>query len=99
MDRTMSPQQQWEKVKSRTTKIIRSYSIDYVDWRTKTIIALEKKRNRLLRTRPPPAIKVQLIPPIDRQLATLQQELAEIAILKSADITTIHARLSGPHGS
>lgn len=83
MDRTMSPQQQWEKVKSRTTKIIRSYSIDYVDWRTKTIIALEKKRNRLLRTRPPPAIKVQLIPPIDRQLATLQQELAEIAILKS----------------
>ncbi|EIE92063.1 hypothetical protein RO3G_16774 [Rhizopus delemar RA 99-880] len=81
----MSPQQQWEKVKSRTTKIIRSYSIDYVDWRTKTIIALEKKRNRLLRTRPPPAIKVQLIPPIDRQLATLQQELAEIAILKSVD--------------
>ncbi|KAG1135537.1 hypothetical protein G6F37_012747 [Rhizopus arrhizus] len=79
----MSPQLQWEEVKSKAAKVIRHYSIEYVDWRTQSIKALEKKRNRLLRTKPPPAVRLHLLPTIDQQLHKLQQELAEIAILKS----------------
>ncbi|KAG1447516.1 hypothetical protein G6F46_011395 [Rhizopus delemar] len=82
-DPDRSPQQQWEEVKILTAKIIRSYSIDYVELRSQTIKTLEKKRNRILRTKPSPAIRLQLIPPIDLQLQTLQKELAEVAILKS----------------
>ncbi|KAG1453240.1 hypothetical protein G6F46_009277 [Rhizopus delemar] len=81
LDRT--PQQQWEEVRILTAKIIRSYSIAYVEWQSQTIKTLEKKRNRILRTKPSPAIRLQLIPPIDLQLQTLQKELAEIARLKS----------------
>ncbi|KAG0739794.1 hypothetical protein G6F16_011736 [Rhizopus arrhizus] len=83
VDTDMSPQLQWEEVKSKAAKVIRHYSIEYVDWRTQSIKALEKKRNRLLRTKPPPAVRLHLLPTIDQQLHKLQQELAEIAILKS----------------
>ena len=73
----------WDKVKSTTKKVIRNYGYTYVDWRKTTIKQLERKRNRILRGKPPLAIRTQLIEPIDRMLGKLQQELAIIDGLKA----------------
>lgn len=64
-------------------KTIKQYSYQYLDWRKTTIKQLEKKHNRILRGKPPIAIRNQLIPLIDLQLDSLQQELAEFDALKS----------------
>jgi hypothetical protein len=61
-------------------KMIRNYSYPYVDWRKKTIKSLERKRNRILRDKPPLAVRTQLI---DRMLGKLQQEIATIDGLKA----------------
>jgi hypothetical protein len=47
---------------------------------------LERKRNRLLRYKPPTAILRKLLPKIDSMLQILQQELVDIAALKAEDI-------------
>ncbi|KAK4518210.1 2-oxoisovalerate dehydrogenase subunit alpha, mitochondrial [Mucor velutinosus] len=47
---------------------------------------LERKRNRLLRSKPPIAILRILLPRIDSMLQILQQELVDIAALKAGDI-------------
>ncbi|RCH88123.1 hypothetical protein CU098_007626 [Rhizopus stolonifer] len=78
-----SPQERWEQVKVTTRKIIKSYSVSYNSWREQTSRRLEKKRNRILRTKPPLAVKLQLISPLDTQIHKLQEEIAQIAILKS----------------
>jgi hypothetical protein len=80
---TLTAAQKWDRIKKATKKVIKSYSFKYSNWRKDTIRHLEKKRNRILRSRPSEAIKSQLIPPIDLQLGALQQELTDIAALKA----------------
>ncbi|KAG1031569.1 hypothetical protein G6F25_012004 [Rhizopus arrhizus] len=80
---TLTPEEKWDKVKSTTKKVIRNYSYTYVDWRTSTIRHLERKRNRILRGKPPMALRTQLITPIDKVLGRLQQELTTIEGLKA----------------
>lgn len=78
-----SPQQQWEDVKSATQQLIKSFGIQHVSWRRTSLKYLERKRNRLLRSKPPPAILLHLLPNIDSMIHNLQQELVDIAALKS----------------
>ncbi|KAG1136680.1 hypothetical protein G6F37_013681 [Rhizopus arrhizus] len=82
-DTQSTPAEKWDKVKSMTKKVIRNYGYSYVDWRKTTVRQLERKRNRILRSQPPLAIRAQLIEPIDRMLGKLQQELAIIDGLKA----------------
>jgi hypothetical protein len=80
---TQSPEEKWDQIKSATKRVIRSYGYEYVNWRSNTIKHLEKKRNRILRSKPNIALRTQLIGPIDQQLGQLQQELTEIDALKA----------------
>ncbi|KAG1055418.1 hypothetical protein G6F43_002621 [Rhizopus delemar] len=82
-DTQITPADKWDKVKSMTKKVIRSYRYSYVDWRKATVRQLERKRIRILRGKPPLAIREQLIEPIDRMLSKLQQGLAIIDGLKA----------------
>ncbi|KAG0822606.1 hypothetical protein G6F19_011268 [Rhizopus arrhizus] len=79
----LSPEEKWDRIKLVTKKIIRNYGCSYVNWRKSTIRHLEKKRNRILRSKPPIAVRAQLIEPIDKLLGQLQQELVVISSLKA----------------
>ncbi|SAL96865.1 hypothetical protein, partial, partial [Absidia glauca] len=73
-----SPQQQWEDIKRTTQQCIKSYGIKYVSWRRTTLKHLQRKRNRLLRSKPPHAILMQFLPGMDSMIQSLQQELVDI---------------------
>jgi exonuclease III len=79
----MSPEDKWDQVKTATKKVIKNYGYSYVNWRTETIRQLERKRNRILRTKPPLALRTQLTTPIDLQLGQLQKELSSVEALKA----------------
>lgn len=78
-----SPELQWDAIKRRTKRIIKQYGRKYVSWQKNTIRFLEKRRNRILRTKPNSATRQQLIIPIDRVLHQLQEELTETQALKA----------------
>jgi endonuclease/exonuclease/phosphatase family metal-dependent hydrolase len=83
MSPDLSPQLQWEAVKQSTKQVIKSFGIKHVSWRKLTLRKLEKKRNRLLRSKPPVAVLQQLLPKIDNMIHLLQQELVDVAALKA----------------
>ncbi|KAG1136310.1 hypothetical protein G6F37_012114 [Rhizopus arrhizus] len=79
----LPPEEKWDRIKLVTKKVIHNYGCSYVNWRKSTIRHLEKKRNRILRSKPPIAVRAQLIEPIDKLLGQLQQEFAVISSLKA----------------
>jgi hypothetical protein len=84
MSSSLSPQEQWELVKATTKEVIQKFGIKYVSWRKLTTHKyLERKRNRLLRSKPPTAILVHFLPKIDNMIQILQQELVDIASSES----------------
>ncbi|KAI9249097.1 hypothetical protein EDC94DRAFT_330536 [Helicostylum pulchrum] len=83
MSPDLSPQLKWEAVKSTTKQIIKSFGTKYVSWRTLTLRELGRKRNRLLRSKPPVSILQLTLPKIDRMIYILQQELVDVAALKA----------------
>ncbi|CEP07325.1 hypothetical protein [Parasitella parasitica] len=83
MDGDRTPQDQWEHIKRVTKKVIQRFGVKHVHWRTMSIRHLERKRNRLLRSKPPKATLRMLLPRIDSMLQILQQELVDIAALKA----------------
>ncbi|KAK4517425.1 uncharacterized protein ATC70_000760 [Mucor velutinosus] len=85
MDVDMTPQEQWERIKLVTRKAIQKFGVKHVNWRRMSIKHLERKRNRLLRSKPPKATLRILLPRIDSMLQILQQELVYIAALKAGD--------------
>ncbi|KAK4515183.1 Glycerophosphocholine phosphodiesterase [Mucor velutinosus] len=86
MEVNMTPQDQWEHIKRITKKAIQKFGVKHVNWRRMSIKHLERKRNRLLRSKPPIATLRILLPRIDSMLQILQQELVDIAALKAGDI-------------
>ena len=80
---TMNAQVLWEEVKKVTQKWIKLFGIKHVSWRKSALKQLERKRNRFLRSKPPIATRLLILPKIDKMIDTLQQELVEIAALKS----------------
>ncbi|GAN07262.1 hypothetical protein MAM1_0154c06757 [Mucor ambiguus] len=85
LDLDMTPQDQWERIKLVTKKVIQKFGVKHVNWRRMSIKHLERKRNRLLRSKPPITTLRILLPKIDSMLQILQQELVDIAALKAGD--------------
>jgi exonuclease III len=83
MPTSLSTQEQWEEVKTATSSIIKQFGIKYVSWRKLSLKHLERKRNRLLRSKPPTATLIHFLPKIDNMIHVLQQELVDIASLKA----------------
>ncbi|KAI8364596.1 Endonuclease/exonuclease/phosphatase, partial [Blakeslea trispora] len=79
----VSPQLLWEQVKEATGNLAKKYGIKHTCWRTETLKKLEKRKNRILRSKPPPAIRATVLPPLMKQIQQLQQELTDIAALKA----------------
>ncbi|KAG1035463.1 hypothetical protein G6F43_013225 [Rhizopus delemar] len=79
----MSPQELWDIIKARIRKFVKGYSRQRMDWRKQQLIALQRKRKRLLRQEIPTAILSIHLPRVERQIQTLQEETVKIAILKA----------------
>ncbi|KAG1450645.1 hypothetical protein G6F46_010634 [Rhizopus delemar] len=79
----LSPQDQWELVKTVAIKIVKTFGVKYVCWRQQSLKHLQHKRNRLLRSKPPVATLEHFLPKIEKMLKTLQVELVKVAALKA----------------
>lgn len=73
----------WEGIKKVTKQCIKSFGIKHISWRRSALKQLERKRNNFLRSKPPIATRIMILARIDNMIETLQQELVEIAALKS----------------
>ncbi|CAO3600825.1 unnamed protein product [Absidia cylindrospora] len=80
------PQELWEDLKLAIQHLVKNYGMAYVPWRLSTLKALQRKRNRFLRSRPSPALRSTILPNIERLIHQLQQELSDIAALKAGVI-------------
>ncbi|KAG0930594.1 hypothetical protein G6F32_011943 [Rhizopus arrhizus] len=78
-----SPQAKWDYVKAQVKVVTRNYAVDYTNWRTKALRKLQSDRNKFLRSKPPVATRTRRLPTFDVQIASLQNELAEILALKA----------------
>ncbi|KAL7323947.1 hypothetical protein PS15p_210530 [Mucor circinelloides] len=85
MDTNISPQEQWEMTKTATKRVIKNFRVKHVHWRRLSINYLERKQNRLLRSKPLKATLRILLPRTDFMLQILQQELVDISALKAGD--------------
>ncbi|KAG1493324.1 hypothetical protein G6F53_012779 [Rhizopus delemar] len=73
----------WDHIKRQVKKITRTFAVDYTNWRIKTIRKLQSNRNKVLRSKPPLAIRLHPLPIFDQQIASLQQEFTDILALKA----------------
>ncbi|EIE78403.1 hypothetical protein RO3G_03107 [Rhizopus delemar RA 99-880] len=78
-----SSQAKWDYVKAQVKVVTRNYAVDYTNWRTKALRKLQSDRNKFLRSKPPVATRTRRLPTFDVQIASLQNELAEILALKA----------------
>lgn len=78
ISKDLSPQLQWEAVKQTTKQVIKSFAIQYVSLRKLALRQLGRKRNCLLRSKPPIAVLQQLLSKIDTIIYSLQQTGARI---------------------
>ena len=74
----------WDHIKRQVKKITRTFAVDYTNRRTKTIRKLQSNRNKFLPSKPPLAIRLHQLPILDQQIASLQQELTDILVLKDS---------------
>ncbi|KAI8327876.1 hypothetical protein BC941DRAFT_458011 [Chlamydoabsidia padenii] len=87
----MSAQELWDQLKKDIQHITRHFGSKHVDWRRTTLKQYQRKRNRFLRSKPSPALRLQVLPPIDQMIQTILQELNDIAAIKAG----IHWREHG----
>lgn len=78
-----SAQDKWESVKHVIINNLKTFSRRQSHWQKQQLAALQSKRNRFLRSKPPPAIRAWRLPIMERQIAALQQELADIDALRA----------------
>jgi hypothetical protein len=78
-----TPQNLWDMVKAGVKKFTRRFGRQKVDWRKQQIVALQRKRQRLLRGSFPTSLLAIHLPRVEQQIQTLQQEITSIAILKA----------------
>ncbi|KAG1042538.1 hypothetical protein G6F43_011881 [Rhizopus delemar] len=78
-----NPQKKWDHVKQQVKNITRSFAVDYTNWRKTTIRRLQSERNKFLRSKPPLEVRLQRLPSLEQQIASLQQELSDVLALKA----------------
>ncbi|KAG1055512.1 hypothetical protein G6F43_002531 [Rhizopus delemar] len=79
----LSPQDLWDLVKLKVKQFTKSFGKHYGDWRKQQILALQRKRQRLLRSSFPPALLATHLLRVEQQIQALQQKVTSIAILKA----------------
>lgn len=79
----LPPQDLWDLVKLKVKQFTKRFGRHYVDWRKQQILALQRKRQRLLRISFPPALLATHLPRVEQQIQVLQKEVTSIAILKA----------------
>ncbi|KAG1050126.1 hypothetical protein G6F43_007575 [Rhizopus delemar] len=79
----LSPQDLWDMAKNRVKHFTRRFGRQHVDWRKQQIVALKRKRQRLLRGPFPSSLLATHLPRVEQQVQILQQEITSIAILKA----------------
>jgi hypothetical protein len=70
-------------MKLHIQRLVKSFGSQYVCWRLSTLKAFQRRRNKVLRTRPVQAILQLVLPPLDRLIHQLQQEVSDIAALRA----------------
>jgi hypothetical protein len=71
MPTSLSTQEQWEEVNTATTSVIKQFGIRYVSWHKLSLKHLERKRNRLLRSKLPTATLIHFLPKVDNMTCVL----------------------------
>ncbi|KAG1055818.1 hypothetical protein G6F43_002256 [Rhizopus delemar] len=79
----LPPQGIWDLIKLKVKQFTKSFGRHYVDWRKQQILALQRKRQRLLRSPFPSAFLATHLPRVEQQIQVLQEEVTPIAILKA----------------
>lgn len=83
LDTIDSLQQRWEHLKSALRRFTQQFGRQRTQWRQQQLKALMSKRNRLLRSKPPPNVLAQFLPRVEQQISNLQQETVDILALKA----------------
>jgi hypothetical protein len=78
-----SPQELWDMVKTKVKHFTRKFGRQHVDWRKQQLVALQRKRQRLLRGKIPSSLLAIHLPCVEQQVQILQEEVTSIAILKA----------------
>ena len=80
----------WDDLKMEIKNYTKSFQLDRKSWRIKTIKKLQSKRNRILRDYRNTSILSLLLPSVEALLGKLQEEQAEIEVLKSGKFWREH---------
>ena len=80
---TFSPQQHWDRLKKLVAKLTRNFCRFRSHWRDDRIRVLQSERNSCYRNYAGSELLDLFVEPIEKELALLQKELSEIALLKS----------------
>lgn len=73
----------WDELKMEVKTFTKSFQLDRKSWRNKTIKKLQSKRNRILRDYKNTSVLSLLLPSVEALLGKLQEEQAEIEVLKA----------------
>ncbi|EIE76272.1 hypothetical protein RO3G_00976 [Rhizopus delemar RA 99-880] len=79
----LPPQDLWDLVKLKVKQFTKSFGKHYGDWRKQQILALQRKRQHLLRSSFPPALLATHLLRVEQQIQALQQKVTSITILKA----------------
>ncbi|KAG0973755.1 hypothetical protein G6F29_012651 [Rhizopus arrhizus] len=77
------PQELWDMVKTKVKHFTRKFGRQHVDWRKQQLMALQRKRQRLLKGKIPSSLLAIHLPRVEQQIQILQEEVTSIAILKA----------------
>lgn len=73
----------WDWIKVQAKTFIRTFQLQQNNWRKKQLNKLQKKRNRILRTYKHFNILHTVLPTIEQQIGSLQDQISEIECLKA----------------
>jgi exonuclease III len=82
----LSPQALWDDMKDKIRTLVKTFGKAYVPWRRSTLKALQRRRNQFLRSKPSVSLRSTVLPPLDRMIHGLQQEMADIQATKAGII-------------
>ncbi|KAI8143097.1 hypothetical protein BJV82DRAFT_491657, partial [Fennellomyces sp. T-0311] len=63
--------------------LMQRFGRKWADWRTSQLKALQSKRTKLIRAKPPPSILATHLSRVETQIAAIQQELVDNVALKA----------------
>lgn len=74
---------QWDQVKNEIKRFSRKFGVKHTAWRKTRLQFLQSQRNTILRDKPSIYVKQVILPPIEREIITLQNDIVHLAMLRS----------------